>query len=201
MIRLRTLGALDLRGSDGQPLGAVLAQPKRVALLVYLVLAAPRRSHRRDTLLAIFWPEQDAEHARNALCQAVHFLRHSLGADALVSRNGDELGLDGGDLWCDALAFEETLDAAETAAAVELYRGELLEGFHVGHAPAFEHGLDGERARLAGRYAQAVEVLAEEREAAGDFGGAAPTPPRQAGGRHAALVAAGLAAILAAGAV
>lgn len=47
-IRLRTLGALDFRGPDGAELGAVLAQPKRVALLCYLAMAIPRGPHRRD---------------------------------------------------------------------------------------------------------------------------------------------------------
>jgi DNA-binding SARP family transcriptional activator len=111
MIRLRTLGALDLRSSEGHELRSVLAQPKRVALLVYLALAPPRGPHRRDTLLALFWPEQDTEHARNALSQSVHFLRRSLGAEAVTSGNGDELGLAWNTFWCDAVAFEEALDA------------------------------------------------------------------------------------------
>jgi DNA-binding SARP family transcriptional activator/TolB-like protein len=172
MIRLRTLGALDLRGSDGQELRGVLSQIKRTALLAYLALAIPRGYHRRDTLIALFWPEYDAEHARNALSQAVHFLRRSLGAEAIVSHNGDELGLGRTHLWCDAIAFEEALDAGRLSGAVELYRGELLEGFHISAAPEFERWLDAERARLAERYVRAVETLAVERESVGDFAGA-----------------------------
>jgi TolB-like protein/DNA-binding SARP family transcriptional activator/Flp pilus assembly protein TadD len=172
VIRLRTLGALDLRGPGGEELRAVLAQPRRAALLAYLALATPRGYHRRDTLLALFWPEQDTEHARNALGQAVHFLRRSLGADAIVNRNGDALGLDWRAFWCDAAAFEEALDAGQVAEAVGLYRGDLLEGFHIADAAEFERWLDAERARLAGRYTKAVEALAAEREGAGDFHGA-----------------------------
>ena len=175
MIRLQTLGVLDVRGSDGRELRTVLAQPKRVALLVYLALATPRGFHRRDTLLALFWPEHDAEHARNALSQAVHFLRRALGAETLVNRNGDELSLAWEHLWCDAIAFEEALDGGRPADALELYRGDLLEGFHISDAaPEFERWLDAERARLAGRHAQAVETQAEAREKAGDFAGAVP---------------------------
>ena len=172
MIRLRTLGALDLRGPDGKALDSVLVQPKRVALLCYLALATPRGPHRRDTLLPLFWPEHDAEHARNSLSQSVHVLRRFLGPEAILS-GGDTLSLARGDLWCDAVAFGEALDAGRLADAVELYRGDLLEGFHIASAPEFERWLDSERNRLAQRYAVAVEDLASGREAAGDVKGAA----------------------------
>jgi DNA-binding SARP family transcriptional activator/TolB-like protein len=172
-MRLRTLGALDLRDSDRRELRAVLAQPKRIALLAYLALATPRGFHRRDTLIALFWPEHDEEHARNSLSQSVHVLRQALGAGALVSGNGDALSLDWADLWCDASAFEEALDDGRLCDAVELYRGELLEGFHLGGAPEFERWVEAERERLARRYAAALEELAAEREAGADFFGAA----------------------------
>src|SRR5689334_25158383 len=134
-MRLRTLGALDLRNSDGQELRTVLAQPKRIALLAYLALATPRGFHRRDTLVALFWPEHDEEHARNSLSQSVHVLRQALGASAVVSRNGDALSLDWADFWCDAVAFEEAIDTGRLGDAVELYRGDLLDGFHVAGTP------------------------------------------------------------------
>ena len=172
MIRLRTLGSLDLQDAEGRALRTVVAQPKRVALLAWLALATPRGPHRRDSVLALFWPEQDAEHGRNALTQAVYFLRHSLGADAIVTGNGDEVGLRRGDFWCDAIAFEEALDQGRLAEALELYQGELLDGLHVSEAPEFARWLEEERARLAARHRRAMECAAEERERAGDFGGA-----------------------------
>ena len=172
MIRLRTLGPLALQGSDGRELRAILAQPKRVALLAYLALATPRGPHRRDTLLALFWPEHDAEHARNSLSQSIHVLRRSLGADLLVSRNGDALSLDQAAFWCDAVVFEEALDAGRPVEAAELYRGELLAGLHVTDSPDFEQWVETERARLARRYAKGLETIAAERETAGDFEGA-----------------------------
>lgn len=173
MIRLRTLGALDLRGAGGEELRTVLAQPRRIALLAYLALAAPRGAHRRDKILAIFWPELDTNRARNALGQAVHFLRRSIGADAIVNRNGDGLSIDWSGFWCDAAAFDDALEANRIAEAIALYRGDLLEGFHIDDAPDFERWLDAERVRLAERYTKAVETLATERENAKDFHGAA----------------------------
>jgi serine/threonine-protein kinase len=158
---------LDLRGLGGQELHVVLAQPKRAALLCYLALASPRGFHRRDTLLALFWPEHDTERARNALSQAVHFLRRSLGTGAIVSRNGDALSLDRGAVWCDAVAFEEALDSGRTAEALDLYRGDLLTAFHVSDAPEFERWADLERERLRRRAANAALDLAREEEARG----------------------------------
>jgi DNA-binding SARP family transcriptional activator len=172
VIRLRTLGALDLESADGQQLSAILAQPKRVALLAYLALARPGGFQQRDTLLALFWPERDSEHARNSLSQSLHVLRRALGADTLMSRNGDAIGIDPQLLWCDAVAFNEALDSGRTSDAVELYRGDLLEGFHVAASPEFEQWLAAERARLGGRYANAIEAIATAEEAVGKFGDA-----------------------------
>ena len=93
MIELRTLGAVDLRTADGREAGTVLRQPKRLALLAYLAADAPRRFHRRDTLLALFWPELDASHARAALRRSLHFLRQGLGSEALASRGDEEVSV------------------------------------------------------------------------------------------------------------
>jgi hypothetical protein len=69
MVELQALGPLELRDARG-PLESVQSQPKRAALMAYLALARPRRPHRRDEILALFWPELDDAHARNALSQA-----------------------------------------------------------------------------------------------------------------------------------
>jgi len=99
----------------------------------------------------------------------VHFLRRSIGAQSLIAGNGDELQLASQGLWCDALAFEEVLDAGRVSDAIDLYQGDLLEGFHVGDAPAFEHWLDTERTWLANRHGKALEAVAEQREMMGDY--------------------------------
>src|SRR5256884_159559 len=90
VIELRLFGGLDLRRSDGRELDSILTQPKRVALLAFLATATSYRLHRRDTLLGLFWPELDQEHARAALRQALHGLRQGLGADVLTSRGDEE---------------------------------------------------------------------------------------------------------------
>src|SRR5438876_8146459 len=90
MIRLRTLGAVDLKDSEGRELRPLLTQPKRLALLTYLALAGSSGFRRRDTVVALFWPELDEEHARGSLRQALRFLRRSLGEGDIVSRGAEE---------------------------------------------------------------------------------------------------------------
>jgi serine/threonine-protein kinase len=168
MIRLHTLGAIDLRDESGREVRAVLAQPKRLAMLAYLAAASPRGSHRRDILLGLFWPELDQDHARNALSKAVHFLRRSLGESALVSRSADDLGLDGALVWSDVAAFGAAWDGNRTEEALGLYRGDLLPSFFIPDAPGFEQWLEQERASLRLRASEAARLRAEWYEAGGD---------------------------------
>ena len=171
MIRLRVLGPVELEGSDGRELRAVLAQPKRLALLAYLV-AGPRGFHRRDTLLALFWPELDHAHARTSLNQAIRFLRRELGdssAEIIVSRGAEEVGVDAHRLWCDAVAFADHTYAGRYAEALELYRSDLLAGFFADGGAAFEEWIERERARLRSTAAKAARGLAEAREREGNF--------------------------------
>ncbi len=161
MIRFHTLGALQLSREDGTEIRSVLAQPKRVAVLTYLAAATPRGFHRRDVLLAMFWPELDDEHARGALNQSIYQLRLSLGSETIVSRGKEELGLNSDRIWCDAAAFEEAVmgDAAEYA--LELYRGEFMAGFHLSDTPEWERWLEGRRRELRDLAANAAWGLAE----------------------------------------
>lgn len=161
-IRFRTLGSLDLRSSEGSELRAVTSQPKRLALLAYLAAAEPGGLHRRDSLLGLFWPELDQEHARNALRQAVHFLRRELGAEVVVGRGDELLGVDETRLSCDAAEFRRRLASGDRLDALDLYRGDFLPGFFVSDAPEFERWLETERSRLRDRAAQAAWYLAEQ---------------------------------------
>jgi DNA-binding SARP family transcriptional activator len=163
MLTLRAFGALDLRDAEGAPLGTVLAQTKRAALLAYLVLSRPGELHRRDTLLALFWPETDRDHARNALSQALSFLRKEVGEEVLVTRGVEVVGVDSTKVRCDVLAFQQALEAEDWAVALGLYRGGLLEGVHVKGAPAVVDWVDRERVRLREAAAGAAWRLAHQR--------------------------------------
>ena len=164
MIRCRVLGSLDLRDDEKGEVSALLAQPKRVALLVYLLVANRGGFHRRDTLLGIFWPELDSARARTNLNQALKFLRQSLGSDCIVSRGLDEVGAARERVWCDVTAFRAELAAGHAAEALELYRGDMLPGFFVSEAPGFEEWVESERAAVRADAARAARQLAEELE-------------------------------------
>src|SRR6267378_3654862 len=110
VVEFRILGALNLLGPGGRELTPVLAQPKRVALLAYLAAATPRRPHRRDSLVALFWPELDQEHARAALRQALHGLRHALGDGVFMTRGDEDIGLYQEQIRCDVGEFEGWLE-------------------------------------------------------------------------------------------
>jgi DNA-binding SARP family transcriptional activator len=166
------LGPLTLRVSPGREAITVLAQPKRLALLAYLAAAVPPGFHRRDSLLALFWPEVNQEHGRTALRKSLHFLRHELGASVIVSR-GDEIGVLEGSVWCDVWEFDRAVAAGEMAHAVDLYRGDLLPGLFISDAPHFERWLEDERAQLRAQAAQAGWAFVERLEREQDADGAA----------------------------
>jgi len=168
VLELRLLGPAQFAGSNGQDVDALTRQPKRTALLAYLAIARPRGLHRRDKLLALFWPELDEPHARNALSQALYVLRSALGDGAIVTRGDDEVGIASDAVRSDVSEFEAALDAHRQQDALQLYRGDLLDGFFVSSAPDFERWLETERARLRQRASEGGWALARSKAQRGD---------------------------------
>ena len=168
MAEFRTLGTLDLRGADDHPVLSILAGSKRVALLAYLAIEGAGGFVRRDSLVGIFWPESDAEHARSSLRSALRILRRGLGDTVITARGDEEIGVATQAFWCDAVAFQQELDEDRLEQALELYRGDLLPGFFLSDTPEFESWLDRTRDRLRQRAVEAAWLLAERHEASGD---------------------------------
>lgn len=148
MVRLTTLGAIDARDAKGRPVRELMAQPKRVALLVLIALEGRKGPVSRDRLLAMFWPESDETHARNALSQALHHLRQALGPGVIEGQGASALELAPDRLWCDAAEFAEALERGEFALALDLYRGDFCPALFVSGAPDVEEWLEGMRGRL-----------------------------------------------------
>src|SRR5690348_13595542 len=169
MIEFRLLGPLHLTDAHGRGVQSLLTRPRRLALLAYLAAATPRGFHRRDSLLPLFWPELDQEHARAALRQALHVLRATLGAETLASRGDEEVGLDFAHIWCDVAAFQKAIADDALREALDFYRGDLLEGFFISDAPEFERWLETERGRLRDAAARAAGTMAGRYEERGNL--------------------------------
>jgi tetratricopeptide (TPR) repeat protein len=161
-VRLTLLGKVELSGAGDASAERILAQPKRLALLAYLAAALPRGFHRRDELLAMFWPELAQERASGSLRQALHFLRQSLPPGALRNRGAGEVRVDPGIVACDIVRFEDLLDSGREQEALAEYGGELMPAFHLRGAAQFEGWLELERERLRQRAARAAVFLARE---------------------------------------
>lgn len=169
MLRLTTLGAIQLTAAgERAERHPIVAQPKRLALLAYLATARPGSLVFRDTLLALLWPEFDASHARRALRQTLYHLRRELGQEAILGGDQGGVGVDLDLIWCDAVAFERAVAEDRLEAALELYAGEFLAGFHPECGPEYESWLDGVRERLRRKAVSAASALAERAEARGD---------------------------------
>jgi len=141
---LHCLGPPSVR-VDGREAPPDVLWRKHLALLTYLALS-PDGTRSRRHLLGLLWAESPDDKARRSLNEAVRRLRSALGTERLLTR-GDALQLNVSGLEVDARQFE-TLRAEGQVRALELLRGEFLEGFHVDDAPAFEEWMDGQRAQI-----------------------------------------------------
>jgi DNA-binding SARP family transcriptional activator/tetratricopeptide (TPR) repeat protein len=119
---------------------------KALALLVYLAVEGGLQP--REKLLALFWPDSDLTRGRGALRTTLAYLRRAL--DALIPTGSadylliepDTLGFNfTADFELDIHTVATALDAGRELAwqrAIQLYRGDFLEGFSLPDAPAFD---------------------------------------------------------------
>jgi DNA-binding SARP family transcriptional activator len=134
---------------DGRPCEVPMGHTVQ-ALLGYLLLQR-HRSHPREILADLFWGDHDKAQARSCLSTALWRLRAALEPSGiskgtyLVTSPRDEIGFNqDSDYWLDVALFEEQLGRIRTKAvnrmqptdilqlehAMQLYTGELLEGFY-----------------------------------------------------------------------
>lgn len=128
---------------DGQQV--MLDRWKAVALLAHLALED--RPQRRDGLATLLWPEHNQAQARNGLRRTLNALKHTLGDHWLrVSRETLQINRNA-NLWVDVWRFRELLTPRADAVApteqalqeaIALYRDDLLSGFSLRDASAFE---------------------------------------------------------------
>lgn len=163
---VRLLGTVDVAGAPAA--AKLMAQPKLLLVLAFLLTARPRGFHRRERIYSLFWPEQTDDRARASLRNALHSLRDMLGADVILRRGDVDIGIDTNVLRCDAVDFEAAKTAGNLARALELYGGRLLDGVS-GDTAHVQHWLDDEREYYRIAAADAAWTLAERYERGSDL--------------------------------
>jgi DNA-binding SARP family transcriptional activator len=149
------------------------------------------RPHQRLSLAGLLWPDMPDEGALNNLRKSLHRLHQTLdpfmpsGSDPLFTVTRQTIQLNRDALALDVAAFQELLAACEAhphrhlhicqpclsrlAQAVALYRGELLAGFSLADAAAFEEWLLIRREALQHQALVALYHLAAAHEQRGEY--------------------------------
>jgi len=178
-LRLYWLGPPEVQ-LDSLPVR--LEMRKTLALLAYLSLSPQPPT--RETLTALFWPEYDQQHAFSNLRRNLSSLVKSLPPELLeIDRERVELRRDC--VHVDVDQFHRLLAQANTHThppeqfckdclqvleqAVEIYRGDFIEGFNLKDCPEFDDWQFFEREGLRAEYARALERLAGYYQETGEW--------------------------------
>jgi DNA-binding SARP family transcriptional activator len=140
MLRLDVLGVPLVYAADGRLLQ--LPSSKAVALLVYLSLQTGFVS--RPELAALLW---DDDRATRDLNQVLFKIRRAIDKDPFESR-GELLGLQAQTDFAEFERLGKQTDQASAFAALELWRGSLLEGIHFRGASLMHDWVSEKRAYL-----------------------------------------------------
>ena len=149
---------------------------KTGSLLAFLAYYA-NRSHPREMLIDMLWPDADINAGRHSLSMALSSLRHQLeppgvAAGTVIQASRFVVQINAEAITTDVAEFEATLRAAAKARsqteqtqwleqAVFCYSGELLRGY-------YEDWMLTEQRRLADRLFEAAQTLAERWQASSD---------------------------------
>jgi DNA-binding SARP family transcriptional activator/pimeloyl-ACP methyl ester carboxylesterase len=125
---------------------------KTLGLFIYLV--ATGQSHSRDSLAALFWPDNDQSGARANLRRDISRLKKSLGENTLLLEGDNVSWNPASDFWLDVKEFQSKLDEAASpdhlsdpscsscftvlADAVNLYTDDFLAGFSLPDSQEFD---------------------------------------------------------------
>lgn len=180
-LQIHMFGGLDVvRGNRRIP---PFATQKARALFAYLVLNRSR-AHTRDSLVGVFWGERPEPIAKKCLRTDIWRVRHALSddAEAVLLLEDHKIAFNSAlPHWIDVAEFEDLLsrvrpvepeqmlpeEAVALEAAVDLYRGDLLEGIYEDDWFLYER----ERMRLL--YLTALERLMRYRQGREEWGEAA----------------------------
>jgi DNA-binding SARP family transcriptional activator len=110
--------------------------------------------------MGLLWADRPEDKARRSLNEAIRVLRAHLGEDRLLTQ-GDAVRLNDRALNVDALEFEAACREGRLQA-LDLLRGEFLEGFHVEEALAFDAWTEDQRNRIREAATRLLVARAQE---------------------------------------
>ena len=171
--------ALALLGSFQATLNGIMIagfESDRVrALLAYLAVE-PDRSHRRETLTGLLWPDWPDTSALTNLRNSLANLRKAIGdreaaiPTILANRETLQFNRESGS-WVDVQTFRRLTDPGQSITRQEegiaLYRGPFLEGFGLKDSPLFEEWQQQVRDQLQRECLAALERVSEHYEQSG----------------------------------
>ncbi len=159
-----------------------ITSQKALALFYYLI--SNRQVHSREKLATLFWGETSERQAKGSLRNTLYELRRDLSpgnkpAERYILAESNTLCFNPeADYWLDAEEFERLLDKKaegervrmdNCGQAVELYRGDFLEGFIVRDSYEFEDWSFFERERLQRRFLEALTELSDYCNRQGEY--------------------------------
>ena len=135
---------------------------KTQALLFYL--AATGQPHSRETLAGLLWPEMPDAKAKRNLTRALSTLRKLMAPYLLIEARTVAFN-DQAPHEIDAVVLQTAIrsqDPSRLREAVELYRGDFLDGFYVKNAFSFEGWLVSQREQLRELMLEALHTLIDD---------------------------------------
>ena len=165
--RVRLLGAIQVE-RDGAPVRSFRSR-KALALLGYLAVQDHPVS--RERLVDLLWEEKTESQGRNNLSWVLSKIS-SLLPDVLQTDRHSVHFRPAAPYWLDTEAFKELAAKENTASltsAVELYRGEFLEGLSFEGCAEFELWMVEERERWRQRAVSVLRALIANHSLRGEF--------------------------------
>ncbi len=162
-----TLGSHPLTG---------FATNKAQALLVYLAVTC--QPHSRDHLATLLWDDMTDAQAKKNLRTVLPDLRRFVGDHLVIDRQS--IAFDpASPYWLDAEILRAALtpgrppvDLATRQAAVDLYRGEFLSGFHLHNASGYDAWMMAQREQIHTLVVNALTGLVQDYSQAENFAAA-----------------------------
>jgi predicted ATPase/DNA-binding SARP family transcriptional activator len=159
--------------------GSSLKTDRRKAIALLAYLAVTGKPQPRDHLAGLLWPDYERDSAYAYLRRTLWELNQILGK-GWINAEREQVSLEqNSNLWLDTTFFQEPiqLEADESTAfvdAVDLYRGEFLEGFSVADTAPFEDWQFQQIEYFRREFASMLKKLIVSYEQAGEFGTALP---------------------------